>query len=101
MMTESERIEYLITHLAHGNANRFADRTGMSKANVSKLKSGEIKIKRSIPKILEAYPQVNRLWLETGEGYPGDISISLVKAHYEEKIKRLESIIDKLIATDL
>jgi transcriptional regulator with XRE-family HTH domain len=100
-MTESERIEYLITHLAHGNANRFADRTGMSKANVSKLKSGEIKIKRSIPKILEAYPQVNRLWLETGEGYPGDISISLVKAHYEEKIKRLENIIDKLIAQDL
>jgi transcriptional regulator with XRE-family HTH domain len=99
-MTESERIEYLITHLAHGNANRFADRTGMSKANVSKLKSGEIKIKRSIPKILEAYPQVNRLWLETGEGYPGDISISLVKAHYEEKIKRLENIIDKLIAQD-
>lgn len=100
-MTESERIEYLITHLAHGNANRFADRTGMCKANVSKLKSGEIKIKRSIPKILEAYPQVNRLWLETGEGYPGDISISHVKAHHEEKIKRLESIIDKLIATDL
>jgi hypothetical protein len=36
-MTESERIEYLITHLAHGNANRFADRTGMSKANGSMM----------------------------------------------------------------
>lgn len=101
MMTETERIEFLITHLAHGNANRFADRTGMSKANVSKLKNGEIKIKRSIAKILEAYPQVNRQWLETGEGYPGDISIELVKSHYEEKIKRLENIIDKLIATDI
>ena len=101
MMNESERIEFLITHLAHGNANRFADRTGISKANVSKLKNGEVKIKRSIAKILEAYPQVNRQWLETGVGYPGDISIELVKNHYEEKIKRLENIIDRLIATDL
>lgn len=101
MMTDSERIDFLITHLAHGNANRFADRTGMSKANVSKLKNGEIKIKRSVAKILEAYPQVNRLWLETGEGYPGDISIELVKTHYEEKIKRLENIIDRLMATNL
>lgn len=98
-MTESERIEFLITHLAHGSANRFADRTGMSKANVSKIKNGEIKIKRSVSKILEAYPQVNRLWLETGEGYPGDISIELVKTHYEEKIKRLENVIDRLIAS--
>jgi transcriptional regulator with XRE-family HTH domain len=99
-MTESERINFLITHLAHGNANRFADRTGISKSNVSKLRNGEIKIRNSIFKILDAYPQVNRMWLETGEGYPGDISIALVKHHYEEKIKRLENIIDKLIAQD-
>jgi hypothetical protein len=97
-MTESERIDFLITHLAHGKANIFAARTGMSEANVCKLKNGKIKIKHSVAKILEAYPQVNRLWLETGEGYPGDISIELVKMHYEQKIKRLESIIDKLIA---
>lgn len=100
-MTESERINFLITHLAHGNANRFADRTGISKSNVSKLRNGEIKIRNSIFKILDTYPQVNRIWLETGEGYPGDISIELVKAHYEEKIKRLENIIDKLIGQDL
>lgn len=97
-MTESERIEFLINHLAHGNANRFADRTGISKANVSKLKNGEIKLKRSISKILEAYPQVNRQWLETGEGYPGDISIELVKRHYEERIQILKGVIDKLIS---
>jgi transcriptional regulator with XRE-family HTH domain len=100
-MTDSERIEFLITHLAHGNANRFSDRTGISKANVSRLRSGELKLKRSVSKILEAYPQVNRPWLETGEGYPGDISIELVKSHYEEKIMRLEKIIDKLITSDL
>jgi transcriptional regulator with XRE-family HTH domain len=97
-MTESERIEFLITHLAHGSANRFADRTGMSKANVSKIKNGEIKIKRSVSKILEAYPQVNRLWLETGEGYPGDISVDFVKSYYERKLKRQEKIIDYLIS---
>lgn len=95
-MTETERIDFLITHLAHGNANRFADRTGISKANVSKLKRGEIRIQKSISKILEAYPTVNREWLVTGDGYPGDITTSLVKERYEEKLRRADKVIDHL-----
>jgi hypothetical protein len=40
---------------------------------------------------------VNREWLETGEGYPGDLTIDLVKAHLEAKIRRHEMVIDQLI----
>ena len=40
---------------------------------------------------------MNRSWLETGEGYPGDLTVDLVKAHYEDKIKRNERVIDNLI----
>lgn len=98
-MTEQDRINFLICHLAHNNANVFAEKVGISKGNVSKMRSGKISVAKSVTKIIEAYPQVNRTWMETGEGYPGDISVELVKAHYQRKIERLEMIIDKLVAT--
>lgn len=96
-MTEAERIEYLISVLENGVGSEFAKRIGVSHAAVSKMRNGIFGISKKIDAIIKAYPAVNRNWLETGEGYPGDLTIDLVKAHYERKIKRNEQIIDQLI----
>lgn len=95
-MTESERISFLIKHLTGGNASNFAKKIGVEKGNLSKVVCGRQSARLVIPKILDAFPQVNRLWLEEGEGYPGDISVEMVKAHYEAKLRRCDIIIDHL-----
>lgn len=96
-MTEAERIEYLIGVLENGNGAEFARRIGISIAAISNMRSGKYGISKKTDAILRTYPAVNRSWLESGEGYPGDLTPDLVKAHYEEKIKRQESIIDHLM----
>ena len=96
-MTESERIEFIISNLEGGNGERFAKKIGRSKATVSRMKNGQIGSRLNIAAILETYPQINREWLETGEGYPGDLTVALVKEHYLEKIKLNEKVIDTLI----
>lgn len=98
-MTESERIEFLIKAVAGGNASEFADRLGVNKSIVSRLRNPKYKmgIRLHIDKIMRAYPSINRSWLESGEGYPGDLTVELVKAHYEAKTQRLDSVIDHLI----
>ena len=96
-MTEPERIEFLIKSLEGGSGQKFADKVGMSSASISRIRKGDYGIRLKIDAILRAYPSVNRDWLETGEGYPGDLTIDLVKAHYERKIRQNERIIDNLI----
>ena len=97
-MTESERIDYLIKVLAGGNAAEFAERIGTTRSIVSRIRSPKYpnRITRYIDGIIRAYPAVNREWLETGEGYPGDLTIDLVKAHYESRIRRADMVIDYL-----
>ena len=95
-MTESERIDFLIKALEGGNARAFGKKIGASESSVSRMRSGAFSIKTKINAILSTYPAVNRYWLESGEGYPGDLTIDLVKAHYEAKIHRCETIIDHL-----
>jgi transcriptional regulator with XRE-family HTH domain len=96
-MTEIERIEYLIKVLEGGSGYKFAQKVGMSNASISRIRKGDYGIRLKIDAIIKAYPQINREWLETGEGYPGDLTIDVVKAHYEDKIKRNEMIIDHLM----
>lgn len=96
-MTEPERIEFLIKVLESGSGQKFAERIGMSSAAISRIRNGGYGIRRKIDAIIRAYPSVNRDWLETGEGYPGDLTIDLVKAHYERRIKQNERVIDTLI----
>ena len=95
-MTEAERISLLINALEGGTGAAFANRIGLSVAQVSKIKNGRNGIAKHINTILKAYPVVNRSWLETGEGYPGDLTVDLVKAHYETKIARADTVIDHL-----
>ena len=95
-MTEAERIDFLITVLESGNATAFGEKIGIKKAQASKLRRGLCGIRLHINSILTAYPAVSREWLTTGEGYPGDLSVDLVKAHYETKLRRADNIIDHL-----
>ena len=96
MMTEAERIIYLIQTLEHGNSSAFAEKVGMSKPHLFKLRKGLNGIRLQIPKICKAYPQISRAWLESGDGYPGDLTIDLVKMHYEHRINRANAVIDNL-----
>lgn len=95
-MSESERIEYLIAALEGGSAKKFAEKIGVSATAIHRVRKGDFGIRLKIDAIIQAYPSVNRRWLETGEGYPGDLTIDLVKAHYEEKIARADKVIDHL-----
>lgn len=95
-MTEAERIDFLISVLENGNATEFGRKIGVSKANAAKMRKGTIGYRLHINSIMTAYPAVNRAWLESGEGHPGDLSVDLVKAHYESRLRRADTIIDHL-----
>ena len=96
-MTEAERIEYLINVLENGNAAEFGRKIGAHKSTVSQMRKGARGIRLRVNSILEAYPSVDREWLTTGEGHPGDLSIDVVKARYKEKIAKADRIIEYLM----
>lgn len=96
-MTEAERIEFIIQVLESGNASAFGKKIGISPANAGKMRKGQIGFRLNKESILSAYPQIKREWLETGEGYPGDLTVDLVRSHYEAKIARQERTIDHLM----
>lgn len=97
-MTETERINFLIDALADGNAIKFANKIGIVKSTLAKIRSDKYpnSINGYINRIIEAYPSVNRTWLTTGEGYPGDLTTDLVRSYYEDKLKRADRVIDHL-----
>ena len=96
-MTEAERIDYLVRTLEKGSSTDFGNKIGASKAVVSRMRKGTIGIRSKIDGIIAAYPSVSRDWLNTGEGYPGDLTTDLVKAHYEHELKRAHAVIDQLL----
>ena len=96
MMTEAERIDYLIKLLEGGNGAAFGKKIGADVPTISKMRRGIIGYSRRINDIIAAYPSVSRRWLESGDGYPGDLSVELVRAMYEEKIQRCDRVIDQL-----
>ena len=96
-MTEAERIEFIIKVLESGNASAFGNKIGVGAATASKMRQGTVGFRLRVDEILKAYPQIRREWLETGEGYPGDLTVGLVRSHYEAKITRQERTIDHLM----
>ena len=74
------------------------EKIGIETSAISRIRAGQYGIKKEDKLHNKAYPAVNRDWLETGEGYPGDISVDFVKSYYERKLKRQEKIIDYLIS---
>ena len=64
----SERLKQLIIEL-HISKNQLATTSDVDASNFNKMLEGKQKItKKTIGKILCAFPQINRNWLETGEG---------------------------------
>lgn len=68
-MTPQERISYLVYYLEGGNAKRFADKAGISPAQVSRLRKGLAQPTNYYSRILKAYPEINSDWLIHGEGF--------------------------------
>jgi phage repressor protein C with HTH and peptisase S24 domain len=96
-MTEIERINFLIKTISNGKAADFARAINLRPSTLSRIRSGELSPRYKFEEILKAYPEVNRMWLETGEGYPGDLTTQLVKEHYEAKLRRADMVIDHLM----
>ena len=96
-MNEIERINFLIKTVGNNKAIEFANKTGILASTVCKIRKGTYGLSSYIGNIIDAYPQVNRHWLETGEGYPGDLTTQLVKEHYEAKLRRADLVIDRLL----
>jgi hypothetical protein len=96
-MTEAERIEFIVQVLESGNGSAFGSKIGVSPATASKMRKGQVGFRLNKEAILSAYPQIRREWLETGEGYPGDLTVDLVRSYYEEKITKAERVIDHLM----
>ena len=95
-LTEPERVDFLIRNLEAGVAVRFSEKTGIPTTRLSRMKAGELRLIRQVDKILTAYPQVSREWLETGVGYPGDLSIELVKERLTKVIEDRDRVISTL-----
>lgn len=65
-----DRIDYLIKALAGNNAAEFSRKIGVDPSVVSRARNGVSGTGKLVWKICHAYPDVNREWLETGEGDP-------------------------------
>ena len=94
-MTDSEILDFLIKTLAGNNAKRFSEKTGITTTILSRIRSGELRLKKRYDQIMLAYPMINRDWLTTGEGYPGDLSVELVR----DKMQRIIADKDETIKT--
>ena len=95
-MTESERLDYIIKMLEGGVAARFAEKTGMQLPKVSRIRSGELRLNKQYDAILKAYPQISREWLETGVGYPGDLTVELVRDRLMKVVEDRDRVIRTL-----
>ena len=91
-MNDSEKLEYLIKHLEGGNMKAFSRRTGITYTTLSRIRSGEFRIAS------RTYPEINRYWLVTGEGYCGDLSTKAVRDYYDRIIGEKDQIIGKLVS---
>ena len=67
-MNDSQKIEELLHHFRM-KAKEFAEKCGFDSETISGIKRGKHKISLKVAtKILNAFPEVNKVWLTTGEG---------------------------------
>ena len=80
---QAERLDIIIRKCAGGRARNLALATGIIDSTISKMCSG---VKRLTPyyadKICAAYPALNRDFVESGVGLPGEIDIEYTRAKY-------------------
>lgn len=103
MMTEPQRIDYLVSALEGGNAKAFANKAGMHQQTVTGLRQGKYHIDKYVTKILAAYPDVDDKWLVTGDGDPlvsirekGEVLRKLEAL--EKEIGRLTKLVERMAA---
>lgn len=65
-MNLNERIKKIIDIKCQGNVSDFTRKTGLSTGFLSKIKDSAQP--KTINKIIDKYPDVNKIWLLTGEG---------------------------------
>ena len=95
-MTEAERLDYMIKMLEGDNARVFAEKIGVTTTILSRIRAGKLRLSGKYAKVLEAYPMINRSWLETGEGYPGDLNTTQTREHYLQIIANKDATIQVL-----
>lgn len=100
-LTEGERLLYIIDALGVSQAE-FSRKCGITTNVISRLVNGTggvlgVRLTPTyINRICNAYPTINRQFLEDGESYPGDISLRQVKERYEKEIDELKKINESL-----
>lgn len=94
-MTPAQRIEFLIMAVAGGNANTFAEKTGIFPSKITYLRTGtgNIKYTTYYPRILAAYPEINERWLIADEGRP---LARYTMADYAEENKMLWGLVRQM-----
>lgn len=95
-MTDSEILDFLIKTLEGNNARKFAEKTGITPPILSRIRKGELRLSKRYDAIMAAYPMLNREFLTTGEGYPGDLSIELVRERMQTLLAEKDRVINTL-----
>lgn len=95
-MTEAQRARFIIDNCCGGSDIRLARAIGIDKTRMSKIVHGQLRLYHLFDAILAAYPDINPQWLRTGKGYPGDLSVALVRQRYEKMIEEKDALIRTL-----
>jgi len=99
-MKENERIDLLVKILEGDNAKAFATKTGIPPSSLCRVRKGQGKPASYFGRILDAYPDVRKGWLYTGDGEPlkekserGEILQKIERL--EREVRRLASMVEK------
>ena len=100
-MKENERIDLLVKILEGDNARAFATKTGIPPSSLCRVRKGQGKPASYFGRILDAYPEVRKVWLYTGNGEPlkekserGEILQKIERL--EREVRRLASLVEKM-----
>lgn len=79
-----------------GNISMFAAALNINRTSISSVIAGKYSLAPYLDKIRKVFPGVSEKFLETGEGYPGDLSARQVRESLEAVIKEKEAQIARL-----
>lgn len=79
-----------------GNISMFAAALNINRTSISSVIAGKYSLAPYLDKIRKVFPGVSEKFLDTGEGYPGDLSARQVRETLEAVIKEKEAQIARL-----
>lgn len=80
-----------------GNISMFAAALNINRTSISSVIAGKYSLAPYLDKIRKVFPGVSEKFLETGEGYPGDLSARQVRESLEAVIKEKDEKIASLM----